>query len=67
MNMEHTQGFKLICKAYENDKKETVYRKWLNDMARYEMTFDEYYKKHLPYRKSTEEEKEEILKKFGGV
>lgn len=65
MNMEHTEGLKLICKAYENDAKEKVYQKWLNDAIRYEMPFDEYFKKHMPYRKSTDEEKDEILKKWG--
>ena len=64
--MDHTNGYKLICKAYELHEKELVYEKWLNDMARYEMSFDEYYKKHLPYKKSTKEEKEEILKRYGG-
>lgn len=64
--MEHTQGYRLIYKAYENDTKEKLYDKWLSDMARYEMSFEEYYEKHKPYRKSTQSEKDEILKKFGG-
>ena len=67
MNLEHTFGMKLIIKAYETDSKEKCYQKWLSDVARYELPFDEYYKKCVPFRKSTEEEKEEILKKFGGV
>ena len=63
--MEHTLGFKLICKAYEENEKEKIYRKWLTDGARFEMSFDEYYQKHKPYRKSTQNEKDEILKKWG--
>lgn len=65
MSMEHTQGFKLILKAQENENKEKLFQKWLSDTARYQMSFDEYYQKHMPYRKSTKEEKEEILRKWG--
>ena len=65
MNMEHKQGYKLILKAYKNHNKEVIYEKWLSDLARYEMSFDEYYEKHKPYRKSTQQEKDEILKKWG--
>ena len=63
--MEHTQGFKLILKAYENHNKEKLYEKWLSDGARFEMSFDDYYKKLMPYRKSTKQEKDDILKKWG--
>ena len=63
--MDHTQGFKLILKAYEKANEEKLYTKWLSDDARYQMSFDEYRKKHMPYRKSTQKEKDEILKKWG--
>lgn len=66
MNMEATDGFELIAKAVENDSKDKMYIKWLHDEARYTMSFDEYYQQSLPYRKSTDEEKEQILERFGG-
>ena len=65
MNMNHVDGYKLITKAYENHHEERMYQKWLHDDARYEMTFDAYLEKHKPYRKSTEEEKNSILEKWG--
>lgn len=63
--MEHVLAFEVIQEAYKNDTKEWLYQKWLVDDARYEMNFAEYQKKHEPYRKSTEAEKDEILKKWG--
>lgn len=66
MNMEASRGFLLIAKAVEKEQKEQLFTKWLHDSAKYEMNFDEYYQQHLPYRKSTEKEKEEILEKYGG-
>lgn len=66
MNMEASRGFLLIAKAVEKEQKEKLFLKWLHDSARYEMTFDDYYNEHIPYRKSTEKEKLEIIKKYGG-
>ena len=42
-----------------------MYQKWLHDTARFEMSFEDYMKAHIPYRKSTQQEKEEILRKWG--
>lgn len=66
MNLDSFFGFELIAKAVENDSKERLYLKWLNDTAKYEMSFDDYYKASLPYRKSSDDEKQEILQKYGG-
>lgn len=66
MNLDSEIGYGLILKAIENDNKETIYNKWLHDDARYEKNFDDYYKEHIPYRKSTVSEKDEILRKYGG-
>nr|DAV20205.1 MAG TPA: hypothetical protein [Caudoviricetes sp.] len=66
MNLEANQGFKLIAKAIENDRKDRMYQQWLHDSARFEINFNDYVKASKPYRKSTQEEKEEILKKYGG-
>ena len=66
MNLDSMFGFELIAKAVENDSKERMYLKWLNDSAKYEMSFDDYYKQSLPYRRSSNEEKEEIIKRYGG-
>ena len=65
MNMNHVDGYKLILKAYENRNEEKMYQKWLHDDARYEITFNDYLEKHKPYRKSTKEEKNSILEKWG--
>lgn len=66
MNMEADQGIVLIRKAFENYEKEQLYLKWLHDPSRFELSFEEYVKSHQPYRKSTDKEKEEILRKYGG-
>lgn len=66
MSMEHVSGFRLITKGYEKAEEEKLYQKWLSDYARFEITFDEYVKKHKPYTKTSEKEKEEILKRWGG-
>lgn len=65
MGMEHKQGFMLILKGLEKAQKEKVYQKWLSDNARYEMSFEDYYQSHLPYQKTTQKEKDEILAKWG--
>ena len=65
MNMEHKQGFKLILKAIEKNNDEELFEQWLHDTARFELDFNSYKKQLMPYRKSTEAEKEEILKKWG--
>lgn len=65
MNMEHTNGFKLILKAIEKKNDEELFEQWLHDTARFELSFNDYKAKLTPYRKSTKEEKEEILKKWG--
>lgn len=57
---------RLIVKAIENDAKEKMYLKWLHDDARYSMTFDDYVNASIPYRKSTQAEKEEIMRRYGG-
>ena len=67
MEMEATLGLELIVHAIKKDRKDRLFNQWLHDPARYEVGFDEYIKQATPYRKSTEEEKEEILRKFGGV
>ncbi len=67
MKMDADEGIFLIYKAIENNEKEKLYQKWLHDSARYEMSLDEYIEAHIPYRKSTVEEKEDILKRFGGA
>ena len=66
MNLEASQGFELIVKAIENDSRDRMYQQWLHDSARFEISFQDYMKASKPYRKSTQEEKEEILKKYGG-
>lgn len=63
--MEHTQGFKLILKAIKNDNEDKMYLKWLHDTARFEVSFEDYKKASEPYRKSTEKEKQDILRKWG--
>lgn len=65
MKMDSKQGLKLILKAIDNHNKENLYQKWLHDTARFEMSFEDYMKAHIPYRKSTQQEKEEILRKWG--
>ena len=65
MNMEHKQGFKLILKAIEKNNEEELFQQWLHDTARFEFDFNSYKKQLIPYRKSTEAEKEEILRKWG--
>lgn len=67
MNLDCDIGVDLILKGIEKNEEEKLYQKWLSDTARYEMSFYEYKKKSMIYRKSTEEEKQEILKRFGGV
>lgn len=65
LHMESKQGLKLILKAIENSNKDKMYEKWLHDPSHYEIGFDDYINAHIPYRKSTKEEKEEILRKWG--
>ncbi len=65
-NLQADDGLLIILKAIEASQKEQMYEKWLHDQARYEMSFDDYYKKHIPYKPSTKEEKEDILNKYGG-
>jgi hypothetical protein len=67
MRLEHSRGYMLIKTAIEKNGEEKLYQKWLSDMARYEMSFEDYKKACTPYRKSTEKEKEEIISKFGGA
>lgn len=66
MSMEASEGFALIVCAFENNQKEQMFQKWLHDDARYEKSFEEYYSMAKPYRKSTEDEIDEIIKKYGG-
>lgn len=66
MNMEHTQGYRVILKAIEKKNDEDLFQQWLHDTARFELDFNSYKHALKPYRKSTQEEKEEILKKWGG-
>lgn len=66
MKMDAEDGLKLIIKAIENDVKDKLYLQWLHDDARYEKSFNEYFESNLPYRKSTEEEKQKILEEYGG-
>lgn len=67
MKMEASQGVNLIIKAIENHNEEKMFIKWLHDDARYKISFEEYSKAGVPYRKSTDKEKDEILKKWGGI
>ena len=66
MEMDAEDGLKLIIKAIENEAKDKLYLQWLHDDARYEKSFKEYFESNLPYRKSTDEEKQKILEEFGG-
>lgn len=66
MSLPADEGLCLIIKAIDNEANDKLYQKWLHDQARYELSFEEYYTAHIPYRKSTQEEKDEILKKYGG-
>ena len=66
MSMEASEGFALIMCAFENNQKEQMFQKWLHDDARYEKSFEEYYSMAKPYRKSTDAEIDEIIKKYGG-
>lgn len=66
MSMDASEGFALIMCAVENNQKEQMFQKWLHDEARYEKSFEEYYSMAKPYRKSTEAEIDEIIKKYGG-
>lgn len=67
MNLDCDIGLQLILKGIEKKEEEKMYQKWLSDLARYEMSFDEYLNISKPYRKSSDEEKKEIIEKFGGV
>ena len=67
MKMDADCGYKLIQKAIQNNQKEQLFNQWLHDPARYEVCFNEYIHQATPYRKSTEKEKEDILKKYGGM
>lgn len=67
MKMESSLGLKLILKAIEKNNEERMFIKWLHDDARYEKSFEDYMKAFEPYRKSTEAEKDEILRKWGGM
>lgn len=66
MSMDASEGFSLIMCAVENNQKEQMFQKWLHDEARYEKSFEEYYSMAKPYRQSTDAEKDEIIKKYGG-
>ncbi len=66
LNLDCEIGVSLILKGLEKQEEERVFHKWLSDVARYEISFDDYKKKSIPYRKSTEQEKKEILERFGG-
>lgn len=66
MKMDAEEGILLILTALNRNEKEKLYQKWLHDTARYELSFEEYEKAHMPYRKSTQVEKDEILKRYGG-
>lgn len=52
--------------AFENNQKEQMFQKWMHDDARYEKSFEEYYSMAKPYRKSTDAEIDDIIKKYGG-
>lgn len=66
MKIESKEGLKLILKAIENEARDKLYLQWLHDDARFEKSFNEYFESCLPYRKSTFEEKQKILEKYGG-
>lgn len=65
LNLEAKIGFSLIIKAIDNSNEEKMYQKWLHDTARFEMSFEQYKEAHMPYRKSTDKEKDDILKRWG--
>ena len=67
LNLDCEIGVALILKGLEKQEEEKIYHKWLSDIARYEISFDDYIKMATPYRKSTEQEKQDILERFGGV
>lgn len=64
--MDANDGYKLICKALENSIKDKLYIQWLHDDARYKIGFDEYINASKPYQKASQQEKERILKRYGG-
>ena len=64
--MNADDGYRLICKALENSAKDKLYIQWLHDDARYEIGFDEYMNALKPYQSTSQNEKERILKKYGG-
>ena len=66
MEMDHENGFELILTALEKDAKEQLFNQWLHDPAHYEYSFEDYIKELTPYQKASKEEKEDILKRFGG-
>lgn len=66
LNLDHDISVNIILKGLEKLEEDKLYQKWLSDAARYEFSFDEYKRKSMPYRKSTFEEKRDILEKYGG-
>lgn len=67
MSLEPNLGFLLICKAKEKENEERLFTRWVHENPYLNISFEEYKKALTPYRKSTNEEKEEILKKYGGI
>ena len=69
MNMNADIALNVINEGINQKEKEDLYMAWLHSPIRFEKSFDEYYEscKTRYYRKSTEEEKEEILKEYGGA
>ena len=65
MTMDADIALHVIIEGLNQKEKADIYQAWLHSPIRYEKTFDEYLSSLKPYRKSTDNEKEEILKKWG--
>lgn len=54
----------MVITGYKKDQDDRLFNKWIHDHT--ELSFEEYKKKHVVYRKSTQKEKDDILKRYLG-
>lgn len=67
MSMDGDIAINVIIEGINQREKDKLFDKWLHDPIRFEKSFEDYCEMLKPYRKSTDDEKEEILRKYGGA
>ena len=67
MSMDADTSVYKIIEGVNRRERDDLYKAWLHSPIRFEKSFEDYLEELKPYRKSTQEEKDEILRKYGGA